>query len=377
MNNLLQEPPASATLEDVAALRRQMVDIFEVDSYTLDRPQKGFIQFRGRFIFDLTDSFDRLKDRFETIGYTPMVRKGDGEIILTALPIIFDPAPSNPLINLGLFLATVLTTLFGGAIFEIGRQGIEPPFTLANLLLGLPFCISLLLILGAHEFGHYFAARYHKVPVTLPYFIPFPISVIGTMGAFIQLKAPVKNRRALFDIGAAGPLAGMAFTIPILLFGLYVSTVEPFPTGPYSIEGNSILYALAKFLVLGQFYPTATHDVFISSYAWAGWVGLFVTGLNLFPVGQLDGGHIAYVLFGNKARYFFWPVVIGLLALGLLTGALTWLIWVPLLFVFGRRHAEPLDGVTELDPKRKVLAIFTLLLFFLVFAPIPFQNVVP
>jgi membrane-associated protease RseP (regulator of RpoE activity) len=231
--------------------------------------------------------------------------------------------------------------------------------------------------LGAHELGHYFAARYHKVPVTLPYFIPFPLPPIGTMGAFIQLKAPVKNRRALFDVGAAGPLAGLVFAIPILLYGLYISPVETLPNVSYMLEGNSILYAAAKILVKGQFYPTATQDVFLSSYAWAGWVGLLVTGLNLFPVGQLDGGHVAYVLFGSKARYFFWPVIIALATLGLLTGALTWLLWMGLLFVFGRRHAEPLDSVTELDPKRKALAIFTLLLFFLVFVPIPLQVVNP
>jgi membrane-associated protease RseP (regulator of RpoE activity) len=143
------------------------------------------------------------------------------------------------------------------------------------------------------------------------------------------------------------------------------------------LEGNSVLYALAKVLVFGQFYPTATQDVFLSSFAWAGWVGLLVTGLNLLPVGQLDGGHVSYVLFGGRARAFFWPVIIGLITLTLLTGTTTWLIWVGLLFVFGRRHAEPLDGVTELDPKRKALAIFTLLLFFLVFVPIPLQVINP
>jgi membrane-associated protease RseP (regulator of RpoE activity) len=151
--------------------------------------------------------------------------------------------------------------------------------------------------------------------------------------------------------------------------------VEPLPTGGYLLEGNSILYALMKMLVKGQFYPTATHDVFLSSMAWAGWVGLLVTGLNLLPVGQLDGGHVSYVLFGSNARYFFWPVIIGLVVLTILTGTVTWLIWIGLLFYFGRRHAEPLDGVTELDPKRKALAIFTLLLFFLVFVPLPLQSV--
>ena len=375
----MREPPQhpSATLEDVAALRQQMADLFTVDSYTLDRPQKGFILFQGQFLCDLTDCFDRLRSRFESAGFTPMVRKQDGRVVLIALPVVVEPTKSNWLINLALFIATVLSTLFIGAASELGAQEIQRAPTLADLLLGLPYCLSILLILGAHELGHYFAARYHKVPVTLPYLIPFPLPPIGTMGAFIQLKAPVKNRRALFDVGAAGPLAGLVFAIPILLYGLYISPVETLPNVSYMLEGNSILYAAAKILVKGQFYPTATQDVFLSSYAWAGWVGLLVTGLNLFPVGQLDGGHVAYVLFGSKARYFFWPVIIALATLGLLTGALTWLLWMGLLFVFGRRHAEPLDSVTELDPKRKALAIFTLLLFFLVFVPIPLQVINP
>jgi membrane-associated protease RseP (regulator of RpoE activity) len=375
MREPLQHP--SATLEDVAALRQQMADLFTVDSYTLDRPQKGFILFQGRFLCDLSECFDRLHSRLESAGITPMVRKQEGNIVLIALPAVFEPTKSNWLINLGLFIATVLSTLFVGAGSELAAQGVQRAPTAADLLLGLPYCLSILLILGAHELGHYFAARYHKVSVTLPYFIPLPLTQIGTLGAFIQLKAPVKNRRALFDIGAAGPLAGLVFAIPILLYGLSVSPVEALPTTGYMLEGNSILYAAAKFLVKGQFYPTATQDVFLSSLAWAGWVGLLVTGLNLLPVGQLDGGHVSYVLFGSNARYFFWPVIFALALLVILTGTLTWVLWIVLLFVFGRRYDEPLDGVTELDPKRRALAIFTLLLFFLVFVPIPLQVITP
>jgi membrane-associated protease RseP (regulator of RpoE activity) len=231
LNNQLQQF-SSATMEDVAALREQMAGIFEVDSYTLDRPAKGFVEFRGRFLFDVTDSFDRLHRNFETAGFTPQIREDEGGgIILTVMPIVFDPKPSNWTINLVLFIATVLSTLFIGAMGEVSDQGGELTFTAADLLLGLPYCLSILLILGAHEFGHYFAARYHKVPVTLPYFIPFPFSIIGTMGAFIQLKAPVKNRRELFDVGAAGPLAGLVFAIPILIYGIWVSPIEPLPGG--------------------------------------------------------------------------------------------------------------------------------------------------
>ena len=233
-----------------------------------------------------------------------------------------------------------------------------------------------MLILGAHELGHYFAARYHKVPVSLPYFIPMPFSIIGTLGAFIRLKAPIKNRRALLDIGAAGPLAGFVFAVPILLIGLASSeTTTPPESGGYMLEGNSILYALMKIAVFGRFLPDGSEDVLLNQVAWAGWVGLLVTALNLIPLGQLDGGHIAYVLFGRRAKALFWPVIFGLVALTLITSTPTWAVWIILLFFAGRRYAEPLDDVTELDGRRRAIAIFTLALFFLVFVPIPLRFV--
>jgi membrane-associated protease RseP (regulator of RpoE activity) len=244
---------------------------------------------------------------------------------------------------------------------------------------GWPFSLSLLLILGAHELGHYFAARYHNVPVTLPYFIPLPfVSFIGTMGAFIRLKGPVKNRRALFDVGVAGPLAGLVFALPILWYGLATSDVGPLPpSGDYYLEGNSILYAAMKIGVFGRFLPDGNMDVQLNDIAWAGWVGLLVTGLNLIPMGQLDGGHTAYVLFGQRAKQFFWPILIGLLGLALLTNTTTWLVWIVLLYFLGRTHAEPLDDVTDLDPRRRAVAVFTLILFLLVFVPIPLQVIPP
>ena len=235
--------------------------------------------------------------------------------------------------------------------------------------------VSLMAILGAHELGHYFAARHHGVPVSLPYFIPFPIPPIGTMGAFIRLKAPVKNKRALFDVGAAGPLAGLLFAVPILFIGLAMSPVEALPAGGYTLEGNSIFYALAKLAVKGQFLPNGSEDVLLSQVAWAGWVGLLVTGLNLIPGGQLDGGHIAYVLFGKRAKLFFWPVIIGLVALVILTGTFMWGLWAALLFFLGRAHAEPLDDVTPVDNRRRWLAAFTLILFVFVFVPIPLRVI--
>jgi membrane-associated protease RseP (regulator of RpoE activity) len=252
-------------------------------------------------------------------------------------------------------------------------------------------------ILVCHEFGHYLAGRYHKTVVTLPFFIPFPISLFGTMGAFIQLKEPPKNRRILLDIGIAGPLAGVIVAIPILLLGLYLSPVErlPFqlPVGQI-FEGNSILYLLLKFIVKGQLLPQPFNyaslnpvvywiryfftgsplpagglDVTLSPIAWAGWAGLLVTALNLIPAGQLDGGHIMYVLLGKRTSSLLPFILVALVLLGFVWNG--WWFWAALIFFLGRFHAEPLDQITTLDSKRKVLAIVGVVVFFLVFMPVP------
>jgi hypothetical protein len=378
-------PSRPVTNDEVEALRRELLDLFALQDVTMDWPQPGFVRFRGRFMCSLADCFDELRARFERHGFTPNVRRegmlsenaglptgfagASDEVVLLAMPAVFDPGPSRWIINLVLFLLTIVTTLFAGALHE-------PGFTGTELWLGWPFSLSILLILGAHELGHYFAARYHKVPVTLPYFIPM-LSIIGTLGAFIRLKAPMKNRRAMLDIGVAGPLAGLVFAVPLLIWGLLISEVGPLPEGGYMLEGNSILYATIKVLLFGQMLPSGGIDVSLSQVAWAGWVGLLVTGLNLFPVGQLDGGHVAYVLFGRRARQLYWPVIFGLVLLAVLTQTLMWGIWVALLFFFGRYHAEPLDSVTPLDGRRRAIAVFTLLLFFFVFVPIPLRVIAP
>ncbi len=371
-------------MEEVDALRDALGDLFAIYSYTIDKPAPGNVRFQGHFLCDLVECFDELRERFEGLGFTPFIREEEGEVVLTALPTVFDPPPSNWRTNLVLLLLTIFSTLLVATAAEIANE-VETELgtfelywlSVQNLWRGIPYSASIMLILGAHELGHYFAARRHKVPVTLPYFIPFPIPPIGTMGAFIRLKSPVKNRRALFDVGAAGPLAGLIVAIPILIIGLVISPVEAYPEDGYMVEGNSILYWTAKLVVKGQILPAESEDVFMSQMAWAGWVGLFVTGLNLIPVGQLDGGHVAYTLFGKRARRFFVPVIVGLIALVVLTRTLTWGIWIMLLLFLGRYYAEPLDDITPLDGRRRWLAIFTLILFLLVFVPIPLRIVAP
>lgn len=374
-------------------MRAGIADCFAVSHTGLDEPFRGAVTFHGRFQQDSAVCFDTIRAVFESQGFTPYVnRETDQRLVIVAEPGVFKPARSKWHLNALLLVVTILSTLVTGATSE--AQTMEEFFTyLRQPWLGLPFCLSIMLILGAHEMGHYFAARYHKVEVTLPYFIPLPlISPIGTLGAFIQLKERVKNKRALLDIGAAGPLAGFIFAVPILFIGLYTSPIcptenaeawtgvsipEECPDEPGGLlEGNSILYAGMKILVFGEFLPNGSLDVFLNQVAWAGWVGLLVTALNLMPVGQLDGGHVTYALWGKKANRFFMPVLVLLGGLAVLTwlmgGTLTWIVWWLLIFVFGRVHAEPLDDVTGLDPRRRWVAIITLVIFILVFVPIPF-----
>ena len=369
-----QTPPEPEKYEHVDAMRRAIADLFIIFDTTLDYPDKGYVRFRGRFLQDPADCYDELRRRFEQYGYTPTVNKERDMISLIALPVVFDHPRSRWSINLILFIATILSTLFVGASYAA-----ETTEQVWQIWRGWPFAVSILLILGAHELGHYFAARHHNVPVTLPYFIPMPLSLFGTLGAFIRLQGPVSTRRALFDVGAAGPLAGLFFALPILFFGLATSDVGPvMPGGIY--EGNSILYALAKLAVFGRLLPGNGLDVHLNQVAWAGWVGLFVTGLNLIPVGQLDGGHVAYSLLGERARGLFWPSIVGLALIvvysylqGAFTG--TWLLWIFLLLSFGRVHARPLEDISELDPRRRVLAVITLALFFLTFVPFPLSGI--
>ncbi len=364
----------TVSLSAVEALRQEIAPLYVANDTALDTPEPGYVRFRGYFLQDPVHCFDDLRGRFEKYGFTPLLRKEDGTVVLIGLPGVFHDTPSNRLINLLLLIATIFSTLLVGATY--GMTDLTSELNLRTFLQGWPFSLSIMLILGAHELGHYFAARYHKVPVTEPYFIPMPFSIIGTLGAFIRLKGPVSNRRALLDVGAAGPLAGLLFAIPILYYGLSTSPLGSLPAaGPYMLEGNSLLYAAIKQSVFGMMLPSNGVDVQLNQVAWAGWVGLLVTGLNLIPVGQLDGGHVAYVLFGEKARRLFLPVMLGLVLLVIVFQTTTWIVWILLLFVLGRRYAEPLDDVTELDPRRRAIAVFTFALFFIVFTPIPLTVV--
>ena len=390
------------TLPDSEILNNIVSRVFRYDDVTLGDPNKGyFLRYRGMVLRDSVEAYDQLAEALRPYDITPLFRLEDGRQTVLLVRGTIHPKPSKVWVNILLFALTVLSVLFAGEYYSY--NGPVPTDTLGMILavithlwVGWPFAVSLLAILLAHEFGHYFVGRAHGAAVTLPYFIPLPFSPIGTMGAFIQMKSIPKNKRGLFDLAVAGPLAGLVVAIPVLLLGLSQSSLGIVTAAQGGgAEGNSLLYLMARFVVFGKLLPAPVNlsglpllyhwisyffigkpspvgstDVFINQVAWAGWVGLLVTFLNLIPAGQLDGGHIIYAIFGKRVNRILPVILVITVLLGFLWSG--WWLWAFLIFLLGRSHAEPLDQITQLDPRRKALAVLMLVIFLLVLAPIPF-----
>ena len=388
------------SIPETEVLTNLVARVFRIEDVTSEDPRKGFfLRYRGELLNeDSASLYDTLAESLSPHGITPLFRMEETRQIIYLAPKLPEPKQDNISTNIVLFVLTVLSVMLAGA----QPEGPVPDDFMGQLLLlaksiftGWPFALSLLGILLTHELGHYFMSRYHKTPATLPYFIPLPLSLLGTMGAAIIMRGIPKNKRVLFDIGVAGPIAGLIVALPVLFYGLSLSTlstIDPNPNG--FIEGNSLMYLLAKYITFGQLLPSPAApqgilywlqyfftgrpvpfgglDVFIHPVAFAGWAGLLVTGLNLIPAGTLDGGHVIYGLFGEKARKGF-PFIIGILAvLGIFWSG--WWIWAMLLFWLGRVNAEPLDQITTLDPPRRLLGFAMIIVFLLVFMPVPFMT---
>lgn len=273
---------------------------------------------------------------------------------------------SNPYINLVLLIVTFFTTTIAGAFMKG-----EFVFSFGYFLSGLEFSLPLLFILGVHEMGHYLTSKHYSIPATLPYFIPAP-SIIGTFGALIKIKAPISYRKALFDIGFSGPLAGFIVAVPILLIGLSRSQMVPATAFAEQgiIFGDSILTYLAQLILFGDLPDNIA--VMLSPMGFAAWIGLWVTSINLLPLSQLDGGHIAYSVFGEKWNkisivFFVMMLVLGYFWMG-------WILWALVIFFLMRlRHPRTLDDNTPLTGWRLYAAGLALVIFILTFIPVPFK----
>jgi membrane-associated protease RseP (regulator of RpoE activity) len=318
----------------------------------------------------------------------------DTPTVLTEIPRYTAPAepasraldrPRIPALNVVLLLLTFLTTTTAGAYMNGEDVSLlHPLLAIAALRSGLSFSIPLMMILFAHEMGHYLTSRYHNVDASLPYFIPAPPSlfIIGTFGAFIRMRQPARTRRVMFDIGAAGPWAGVLLAIPAVIIGLYLSDVTPLDKSAGGLElGNSLLFLGLSHLVLGV--DPSTVNVNLSPIAFAGWLGLFVTTLNLLPVGQLDGGHVIYALFPRRHRTISVLFVISCVLMVLVPLALGynlwwgWLLWAVLVLALGLGHPSTIDRDTPLNPRRAIAAWATVALFIVTFSPVPLAFVQP
>jgi membrane-associated protease RseP (regulator of RpoE activity) len=265
---------------------------------------------------------------------------------------------------------TFASTLYVGAGMVLGA----PPTSLEELQAGWVFSLPLMAILLAHEFGHFFAGRYHQVDVSPPYFIPVPFFLLGTLGAVIQIRERIRSRNALLDIGAAGPLAGMAVAVPVIIYGLATSPIEPLPEAPYILEGRSLLYLGLLDWLKGPI--PAGYDIMLTPTALAGWAGLLVTMINLLPFGQLDGGHVAYALLGRRQDRLSRYVLRLLPLLALIVSAdasagMHWLVWAFVLWALTRATGpnHPPTEDTDVSPRRRIVGWFTLSLFILLFMP--------
>jgi membrane-associated protease RseP (regulator of RpoE activity) len=356
-----------AVVEDL--LRRNIEDIFRIERQEVRGTTFGW---GGRLLVEPARALALIEPRLKRFGYTPFLGRQADLVWIRAVPLAETHPKPRVRRNVILFLATVLTTLVVGVIGP--TNWVNPMVFLLHpqlLLRGIPFAFTLLLILGVHEFGHYLTARRYGASVSLPYFIPAPPPFpFGTLGAIISMRSPARDRNSLFDIAVAGPLAGLVVAVPALLLGLTWSQVAKVPAGAVVTFGDSLLMRVLTWLVFGPI--PAGMDVFVHPVALAGWVGLFVTALNLFPVGQLDGGRIAYALFGDRHRRISIATFVSLIVLGVVFSSVNWIVFAGLiLLLMGFHHAPPLDDLTPVSRGRYALGVFCLILLVLLVPPVP------
>jgi len=319
----------------------------------------------------LEKDFEALRLELRTRSFIPFITKEKGEHLLY---LQRKPPPRfwSSKINVILLVITILTTSFAGALLWSNydeKASIDADATVRGIVF---FTVPLLLILGLHEMGHYLVARRYKVAASLPFFIP-SIPPLGTFGAMISMREPMPTRRALMDIGAAGPLFGFAVAIPVTLAGLFLTNADP-RAASVNTGGQGVIQLPLFFQLLALFIPlppnTAVHPTLF-----AGWVGIFVTAMNLLPAGQLDGGHIARALLGDRAKYASYGAVALMLLLGLGGGFLGWSIIALFILFLGLRHPPPLNDLVPLDRRRIVVGVVAVAVLFTSFVPFPYSEI--
>jgi membrane-associated protease RseP (regulator of RpoE activity) len=365
-----EERPAPHLIEEREA-PEPVTEVMDVQSAA---EMGGVKVFRGRLRVASQVAFETLKRAFAGRAI-PMLQpdeKAGAAIVLVprAQGEEASERPVRPWLHWMLFGLTLVTTTIAGA----AHQGINLLRYPELFTVGLPYSIGLLSILGIHELGHYFTARRYGMRVTPPYFIPAPFA-LGTFGAFIQLRSPAENRRALFDVAVAGPLAGLVIAIPALLIGLQHSAVIPeaafaYPSSLATSVESSALFAVISKLALGDALEYG-NLVRLSPLAFAGWLGLLVTALNLLPIGQLDGGHIARAMFGYRAGRIVSTVAMWTLLLVAVFFRPGLMMWAILVFFLAGRPIPPLDDLTPLTPARMALGVFAFLILAAILAPLP------
>ncbi len=372
-------------------LRHALDGVFEIAGEQRDYQQRvGQIYvFRGHLLQSVDTAYATLTERIKPLGYTPMLQRERSEEVVIAIEGDLPQRRFNSpwWLHLGLLLVTILTTTVMGA--SITGLPASRFFDLVNagdmgalwdyLRNGLPFSLTLLAILGTHEMGHYVAGRLHGVKVTLPFFIPLPVSnTLGTLGAVIFIKSPLLNRRALFDVGLAGPLAGLVVALPLYAIGL---TAQQSVGLPLSWINANITRVANPPLLAGIADVVAPHignlDRFVLQghpMALAAWFGVLLTALNLLPLGQFDGGHVAYALFGKRAWTLATITFTVLIMLGFVGGVFMWLIWAFMGLFTGLRHPPPHDDLQPLGLPRTIVGLATIVIFFLILVPAPFYG---
>jgi len=322
----------------------------------------------------LEENFESLRIILSKNGYIPMLRKEHGEDIIY---IIKKPRrKEKPIwVNIILLIATIITTILTGSLLNIGvsdiysLENISEIFYFNNLVTGAAyFALPLMLILFIHEMGHYFISKKHNISASFPFFLPippiFPGFNIGTFGALISSREPMADKKSLFDIGIAGPLAGFIVAIPVTVIGIAMSEIVPIGNvaSGETVLGNSILFSI----ITDMFHNIPKdYGLSMSLMAFAGWVGLLITSINLLPIGQLDGGHIFRAVFGNKQKYIAWAAFIIMVFTG------WWFFAFVILMMTGSSHPPPLNDENKLDIKRKLLFISALLILIICFIPYP------